>query len=242
MNTINILEINFFNGEIKTIFNFLNKNGGLMTVPAAPALVTINDDLNYLIALQKSDIVIPDSGYMVLIWNLISKHKLNKISGLAFINFFIKQSATINNGGLFLINPSLQDGDSNVSYLKQQGIHLTTENSYLAPFYNGIIEDDVLIKILEKQKPKWILINIGGGTQEKLGLYIKENISYKPSIVCTGAAIAFKTGRQAKIPNWMDKLYLGWLSRCISNPKMYIPRYLKGFKLIIHILKFKLKK
>jgi UDP-N-acetyl-D-mannosaminuronic acid transferase (WecB/TagA/CpsF family) len=64
-------------------------------------------------------------------------------------------------------------------------------------------------------------------------------LSYNPSIICTGAALAFKTGRQVKMPIWIDQIYLGWLYRCISNPKTFVPRYIKGFKLFNIILQYK---
>ena len=160
---------------------------------------------------------------------------------LRFSQSFIKQSETVNIGGLFLINPSKEDGQANYNYLLSKGFVFSDSNQYNAPYYKEQIIDTDLLNIIEKQKPKWIMINIGGGTQEKLGLYLKENLSYKAAIMCTGAAIAFKTGRQIKMKSWVDKIYLGWLFRCISNPKLFIPRYLKGFYLINMILKFKLK-
>ena len=87
--TIKILGIDFFKGKVNQVFEQLKNHGGLLTVPAAPALVTIAQDQDYYDALLQSDLVIPDSGYMVLIWNMISKHRINKISGLEFINYFI---------------------------------------------------------------------------------------------------------------------------------------------------------
>lgn len=230
--SVQILGIKFYNGLVKGVFDFLYEEGGLLTVPAAPALVTIKEDKFYYESLCKSDIVIPDSGYMVLIWNIFYKNKLKKISGLEFINYFLSQSYKVNQGKLFLINPSELDGQINTQFLNNIGFDLENSYNYTAPFYKNNIFDADLLGQLEEEKPKWILINIGGGTQEKLGLYLKENLSYKPAILCTGAAIAFKTGRQGKMPKWMDDIYLGWLHRCISNPKTFIPRYLKGFKLI----------
>ena len=94
------------------------------------------------------------------------------------------------------------------------------------------IIDPELLAFIEKKKPAYVLINLGGGTQEKLGAYLKKHLSYKPAIICTGAAIAFLTGRQASIPEWADRLFLGWLFRCIEKPKLYIPRYFKAFKLL----------
>lgn len=213
--------------------------GGLITVPAAPALVTIKKDREYYSALLKSDIVIPDSGYMVLIWNFFFKRKISKISGLDLINCFIDNAHQIKNDNFILINPSLEDGRINQEYLKEIGLPIENENLYTAPLYKNNIQDYYLLELIEKQKPKWVLINIGGGTQERLGLFLKENLSYSPAIVCTGAALAFKTGRQVKMPSWIDDIYLGWLARCINNPKVFVPRYLRGFKLLPLILKHK---
>ena len=236
---VKILGINFYNGKTKSVFNILNENGGLMTVPAAPALVTITEDKDYYDALLKSDLVIPDSGYMVLIWNFFSRQKLNKISGLEFMDYFINHSNEIKETKLLLVNPNDEEGKINKEYLITKGFLAENIENYSAPFYKKDVKDEKLLTLCETLKPKWIMTNIGGGTQEKLGLFLKENLSFQPAIICTGAAISFKTGSQAKIPLWVDKIHLGWLSRCIYNPKSFIPRYLKGFKLIQLILKYK---
>jgi UDP-N-acetyl-D-mannosaminuronic acid transferase (WecB/TagA/CpsF family) len=52
-----------------------------------------------------------------------------------------------------------------------------------------------------------------------------------PAIHCIGAAIAFLSGDQVHIPAWADRFYLGWLFRCLSSPKRYVPRYLDAFGL-----------
>ena len=77
-----------------------------------------------------------------------------------------------------------------------------------------------------------MIINIGGGTQEQLGIYIKNNIKYKLSIICTGAAIAFLTKRQAPINDFVDKIYLGWLWRIIYDPKRFFFRTMSSLGLI----------
>ena len=234
--TIQILGIQFFNGKVAEVFGFLNDKGGLLTVPAAPALVTVSSDSHYYKSLLESDIVIPDSGYMVLIWNLFFKNKIHKISGLEFINFFMENCEAMKHDSIFLVNPSDVDGTINRAFLNDKGFQLSIEDSYTAPFYNGNVNDNKLLALVEKQKPKWIFVNIGGGTQEKLGLFLKNNLSYSPAILCTGAALAFKTGRQVNVPVWADYVYLGWFIRCLSNPKVFVPRYFSGFKLFTMIL------
>jgi UDP-N-acetyl-D-mannosaminuronic acid transferase (WecB/TagA/CpsF family) len=75
------------------------------------------------------------------------------------------------------------------------------------------------------------VLTLGGGTQERLGSYLKRNLSYKPSIHCIGAAIAFLSGDQVHIPVWADRYYLGWLFRSLSEPKRYVPRYWEARRL-----------
>jgi N-acetylglucosaminyldiphosphoundecaprenol N-acetyl-beta-D-mannosaminyltransferase len=235
-----ILGIPFFNSDVKECFAVLEANGGLLTVPSGPGLASIPNDKIYYDSLLNSDLVIADSGYMALIWNRISKEKINRISGLEFINYFLDQLKAGKTKNVFLVNPNAEEGNINRELFNSLGANISEGDLYLAPFYKkGAVKDAELLKILEERKPHWVFLNIGGGTQEILGSYLKDNLSYKPAIICTGAAIAFKTGKQADIPVWADKFYLGWLFRIVSNPKAYIKRYWDAVPLYNLLRKYK---
>lgn len=239
LDRVRILGISFFNGKVENVFEELAYSGGLLTVPAAPNLANILADETYYEALCASDIVIPDSGFMVLIWNRLMNGSINKISGLKFINCFLRSTEIVKQKKIFLVNPTDEEGEYNRLFLEEKGISMKNEYLFTAPFYGSLVEDSLLLAKLEVLKPHWILINIGGGVQEKLGLYLKTHLSYKPAIICTGAAIAFKTGWQVQIPSWVDQFYLGWLARCISNPNLYVKRYIKSIRLLKIMLKYK---
>ena len=72
----------------------------------------------------------------------------------------------------------------------------------------------------------------------ELGLYLKRNLSYEPGIHCIGAAIAFLSGDQVRIPLWADRLGLGWLVRCIRQPRIFVPRCLRAFKLAYLVVRY----
>lgn len=233
-----VLGITFYNGEVQGVVDAL-KSGGLLVVPAAPALINIKKDPAYYKALLLADIVIPDSGYMTMLWRITQSEKINRISGLEFLKVFFADEEIKESADILMVDPSKVEGESNCTYLIQQGFKKTNLKSYIAPVYDkSKVEDKELLSLIKERRPKYVIINLGGGTQEKLGAYLKANLSYKPAIICTGAAIAFLTGQQVHIPRWADKLYLGWLLRCIEKPKVYIPRYFKAFKLLTLILKF----
>jgi hypothetical protein len=53
----------------------------------------------------------------------------------------------------------------------------------------------------------------------EVGLYLKRSLSYEPGIHCIGAAIAFLSGDQARIPLWGDRLGLaGSCAASCSRP------------------------
>lgn len=236
---IKILGISFFGESVERCYNLLNQNGGLLTAPSGPGLANTLNDALYYESLRNSDIVIPDSGYMVLLWNLFHRPKIQRISGLAFINYFVSAYPNDPNQRLFLVNPTWEEQRANLLYLQSMGIYVSEADCYIAPFYtNGEVHDEQLCALIEQRKPRWVLINIGGGTQEILGYYLKKHLSYLPAIVCTGAAIAFKTGKQVGIPAWADRLYLGWLFRIFSSPKKYYGRYVEALPLARLIWKY----
>ncbi|MGA7080660.1 MAG: WecB/TagA/CpsF family glycosyltransferase [Terriglobales bacterium] len=123
------------------------------------------------------------------------------------------------------------------------------EDTYVAPMYGDPlygdrmhgdpVADKTLLDHLRNRRPRHVMVTLGGGTQERLGLYLKMNLDYRPAIHCIGAAIAFLSGNQVRIPVWADQAYLGWLFRCISNPFSYVPRYWRARKLVSLLLKYR---
>jgi UDP-N-acetyl-D-mannosaminuronic acid transferase (WecB/TagA/CpsF family) len=83
------------------------------------------------------------------------------------------------------------------------------------------------------------MLGVGSGRQEPLGFYLKEKLSYRPALHCIGAAIAFLSGDQVRIPVWVDRFALGWLWRCLSNPKRYVPRYWEARHLASLMLRYR---
>lgn len=219
-------EINFFSGNFLEIKKQFDK-GGVLVAPAASALTDINKNKDYYKALKNSDIAILDSGFFCILLRVFKNYKVIKLSGFLFLRRFLFEYK--NNKRLLLVNPSIKENKINSKYLYALGI--TNFKTYISPIYKKI-DDKILIKKINEFKPHYIMINLGGGIQEILGIYIRNNIKFKSSIMCTGAAIAFLTGEQAPINKYVDRAYLGWLVRFLWNPKKYYKRTLKSFSLI----------
>lgn len=226
-----ILGINFFVGDAGQAVQRM-AGGGLLVVPAAPALKNLPHDAAYRKALLEADLVITDSAFMVLVWNYLQNDSIRRLSGLEYLSALLKQPSFCERGESFWIMSSAESAEINRAWLMEQGVELTEDDVYTAPIYGRTVHDEALVERIKTRRPKHIVVTIGGGTQERLGLYLRQQLDYCPSIHCVGAAIAFLSGDQVHIPAWADRMYLGWLLRCLSDPKRYLPRYWGARKLL----------
>lgn len=233
--SVTILGIDFFQGAAHQAVDRMG-SGGLLVVPAAPALQDIAHNSAYREALLKADMAITDSAFMVMVWNYLENDSVQRLSGLEYLRELLNRKDVRQPGGCVWVMASARSAARNLAWLAEEGIHVPAECVHIAPMHGPEISDSELIELIEKLHPRHIVITIGGGTQERLGLYLKHNLSYLPAIHCIGAAIAFLSGDQVFIPVWADKFYLGWLFRSASEPRRYLPRYWKARKLfnLIH--------
>ncbi len=233
-----ILGIDFFDGSPMQAIERM-RLGGLLVVPAAPALKDLSTNAGYRESLLNADLTITDSAFMVLLWNLIERDHVRRLSGLEYLRDLLRESDVQDAGNTLWIMASRSSAEHNLQWLADQGTAVSAEAIYLAPIYGREIADPDLLERIERLRPKHIIVTVGGGTQERLGLYLKRHLSYLPAIHCIGAAIAFLSGDQVRIPVWADKFYLGWFYRCISEPRRYIPRYWGARKLFSLILRYR---
>ena len=233
-----ILGIDFFFGTAEEAIDRI-RAGGLLVVPAAPALKDLGTNAGYRESLVNADLAITDSALMVLLWNLLANDRITRLSGLEYLRTLVGDAEVRASGNTLWVMANEKSVSNNMAWLREQGISVPEECLYVAPLYGSRIEDPELVERLNRLRPKHVILTLGGGVQENLGLWLKRQLEYRPAIHCIGAAIAFLSGDQVYIPEWADHFYFGWLYRCISDPKRYAPRYWNARKLIRLLVRYR---
>src|SRR6476660_3190265 len=266
--TKRMLGIDFFVGTAAEAIVHISKYGGLIVAPAAPSFIALQDDPDYRRAIADADLAIADSGWAVLFWRLLRRENLTRIPGLALFKALLETADARLPGNLFFILPSEKAKTKTLEFARNSGYPTTADDCYVAPRYfvgqaflpaepinagkreslpyisdlksttSAGIDDPKLVSIIEQRKPKHVIIGIGGGMQDKLGGYLKHQLSYRPAIYCIGAAPGFATGDQIVIPMWADRFFVGWLFRLIGRPREYLSRYWKARVLPFLIIKY----
>jgi N-acetylglucosaminyldiphosphoundecaprenol N-acetyl-beta-D-mannosaminyltransferase len=229
--TRQILGLRFFNGDVDEAVAFINRHGGYLVAPSGTCFARLREDEPYRRAMLSADLAIADSGLMVLTWRLLRREKVQRISGLKYLKQLVVSLKAEIGVKVFWILPNEGAQRKLLDWSQREAFSVKAEDCYVAPRYRLEVEDRDLLALVEERRPSHIVIAIGSGPQEKLGHYLRENLSYRPAIHCIGAALGFITGDQAVIPEWVDRLYLGWLWRLVADPHRFIPRLTRGLEL-----------
>jgi UDP-N-acetyl-D-mannosaminuronic acid transferase (WecB/TagA/CpsF family) len=217
-----ILGVRFYISDLEGLLERL-PGAGLVVVPSAPVMVHLQDDPAHRQALEGADLAVTDSGFMVGLWLLSTGERVRRISGLRLLRGLFAKGLFKAKGESFWVMPTEADSNANLAWLKTQGFEVGPADAYLAPLYPkvGPIADDRLVSEINSRKPKLVVIALSGGVQERLGWELRQKLSYRPTILCIGGAIAFLSGRQNAIPVWADRLALGWIFRLVSQPRSF---------------------
>lgn len=236
--TTQILGIRFFNADVDEAIAFMSGRGGFLVAPSGTCFARLREDESYRRAIVAADLTIPDSGLMVVLWRLLQRAKVQRISGLRYLKHLLETLKGEGNREVFWILPNGRAQQKLLEWSRREVFPVNSDRSYVAPLYGPEVDDRNLVALIEQNRPAHIIVAIGSGAQEKLGYFLRENLSYRPAIHCIGAAVAFITGDQARIPDWADRLYLGWLFRLIAQPTAFLPRLSRAIELPWLIWKF----
>jgi exopolysaccharide biosynthesis WecB/TagA/CpsF family protein len=225
-----ILGIQFCDGDVEEVLEGMFRKGGFLIAPSGTCFARLSRDATYREAVISADVAIPDSGAMVLLWRIVHRQKIPRISGLRYLQQ-LSTRLFAEKAKVLWVLPNESARRKTGEWLQKNQFPFRDEDFYFAPMYGAAVEDRALVAKIDNQRPDHVIVGIGSGPQEKLGYYLRENLSYRPAIHCVGAALGFLTGDQVAIPDWADRFYLGWLLRLFAQPRVFIPRLSRALQL-----------
>ncbi|CAM3170650.1 WecB/TagA/CpsF family glycosyltransferase [Rariglobus hedericola] len=168
------------------------RNARLVVAPSAPGLaVDLVKSESYREALTTADLVLTDSGFMVLLWRAFTGEKLPRHSGLKFIRAVLDRPELKQPGAVFWVMPSAEEDARNRAWLVAQGFPVTSDDVYLAPHYAaGPIHDPELVRRIEARSPRIVMLAIGGGVQERVGLMLRTELRYSAAAAVEGESLS----------------------------------------------------
>src|ERR1700719_2333330 len=89
--TIQILGVQFFNGDVDEAVQSTTRRGGFMIAPSGTCFARLREDEIYRRAVLAADLAVADSGFMVTLWRIFRRENVERISGLKYLKHLLAQ-------------------------------------------------------------------------------------------------------------------------------------------------------
>ena len=104
--TVQILGIRFFNRDVDEAVASMFRCGGFLIAPSGTCFARLREDHSYRRAVVAADLAIADSGLMVVLWRLLQRQKVHRISGLKYLRHLLGTLKGEENTEVFWVLPS----------------------------------------------------------------------------------------------------------------------------------------
>ncbi len=202
-----------------------SKTPHLIVTPNPEMIVSAQIDYELMRIINGADLKLPDGISMVVVSRLLGNGLKERVSGIDFLVAACKL-ASEKGWKLFLLG-----GATGVA--EKAAINLTKKFPGLKVVgtHDGYFNNDSLIGTMINESHADILFaGLGAGKQEK---WLYHNLKVLGSVVGVGIGGSFDVlaGVKKRAPQWVQKLYVEWLYRLLSEPQRWkrqlaLPKFL----------------
>ncbi|MDU0808899.1 WecB/TagA/CpsF family glycosyltransferase [Aquirufa regiilacus] len=239
-------KVQLFNIEISslTLNELLHQlKKGVLFTPNVDHLVTLQKDYDFLCCYKTADWVVCDSRIVNLAAKFLGKGFKEVIPGSSFLPAFYNFHNANKNISIFLLGAApgvgkvaMQNINEKVGWKIVIGAHSPSFG-----FEKNENECSKIIDIVNKSGANVLVVGVGAPKQEKWIMKYKSEMSNIDIFMALGATIDFEAGNIKRAPKIIQKFYLEWLYRLMSEPRRLWKRYLiDDFPFFYLILKQKL--
>jgi N-acetylglucosaminyldiphosphoundecaprenol N-acetyl-beta-D-mannosaminyltransferase len=210
-------------------------NGNLSEVVVSDKILinTINQysyciaeqDAEFKVALQQSDILLPDGMAIVAAVKLLSGQKITKIAG-ADVHHHLLKELNRKGGSCFYLGSSVNTLQKIVSRLAIDFPNVTV-GTFSPPYKPefSVVENKQMLEAVSAFKPDVLFVGMTAPKQEKWSFQHKVKLDAK--IICSiGAVFDFYAGTVKRPSLFWINLKLEWFIRLVKEPRRMSKRYL----------------
>ncbi|MFC1571787.1 polysaccharide pyruvyl transferase CsaB [Candidatus Margulisiibacteriota bacterium] len=222
-NTINFSGIEVdnltMNETVAQVGEFLSSSKPhLIVTPNPEMIMACQKDKELRTIVNSADLRVPDGISMVVVSKIMKKPLKERVSGIDLMLEIIK---SFPNRRIFLLGGKPGVAEEAAAKLKANIV------GTLHGYFEG---NNKVVQLIKETKPDILFAGLGAGRQEKwLAKHLKElNVRVAMGI---GGSLDIVSGRKKRAPKFIQKHYIEWLYRLISEPKRWkrqlaLPKFL----------------
>ena len=197
-------------------------------------------DVDFHIALNDSDLLLPDGIGIVWAEFFLNNNKIKKIAGFDLF-LFLMNKLNNENGKVFFLGSTNETLDKIRKKVRVDYPNVTF-SSFSPPFKN-VFSDDESLEICQKVNlfnSDVLFVGMTAPKQEKWVYKYKDHLKTK-NICCVGAVFDFYAENLKRSSPFWIKLGLEWFPRFLKEPiRLFKRNFVSTPKFILEVLSFKL--
>jgi exopolysaccharide biosynthesis WecB/TagA/CpsF family protein len=184
----------------------------------AHAYNLMHRDVEFKKNILQSDIVLRDGVGMAILLRLMKVDPGLNMNGTDFNPAILLHYPQVGTALLGTTDRNLKAARKN---LEKKGVNIVA-------CMDGFQNDHAYLSLLQKTRPRIILLGMGMPRQEQLAMILKKQLDFPCLILNGGAILDFLSGHISRAPLWLRALRCEWLYRLLREPKRLWKRYLLG--------------
>ncbi|AUD04460.1 WecB/TagA/CpsF family glycosyltransferase [Spirosoma pollinicola] len=176
------------------------------------------DSHDFAEALLNSDYLLRDGKGIEMLYKTLDREPGINMCGTDTIPQLLKLAKGKRIALIGTQEPYLQQA---ADFLKQKGhnVVLTAHGFHAIPDY---------LPIMQKAKPDVVILGMGMPKQERLSIFLKEQLDSPCVLVNGGAIIDYWGEKVQRAPNWVRQMGVEWAFRLLLEPRRLFKRYVIG--------------
>ena len=212
---------------IQKFADMMTTGRGMIVTPNPEMIVTSQHDHVLRDILNSASLRVPDGISMVVVSRLLGHPLKERVTGIDLMNNIVAISAQ-KGYRIFLLGG--EKGIAGQAAEKLIADHPGLKIAGTADGYFKPSDEPELVRKINNSGADILFVGLGAGRQEKwLNHHLKE-LEVKVGM-CIGGSLDVVSGRKKRAPLWVQKLYIEWLYRLVTEPKRWkrqlaLPRFL----------------
>ncbi len=129
------------------------QRGGLLVAPSGTCFARLRADKIYRRAMIAADLAIADSGLMVVLWRLLRRERVQRISGLKYLKHLLGRLKGEGKRAVLWVLPTKRAEQKFLDWSRGEAFPIMSENWYVAPRYGVEVDDRDLLALIEQRRP-----------------------------------------------------------------------------------------
>ncbi len=205
-----------------------------IATPNPEIIVTAQEDEELKNIINNADLRIPDGISMLVVSRILQTPLKERVSGIELMLKLV-EFCSVTHKKIFLLGSKPGVAEEAAANLVKifPGVQIVGSR-------DGYFKNDMeIVNQIKAAKPDILFIGLGAGRQEKWLIRHLKTLNIPVSMVI-GGSLDIISGRKKRAPKWIQKLYIEWLYRLITEPNRWkrqlaLPKFL-GLTLFRRVL------